>query len=157
AFASLCGGWLLVSTAGENNDLGWRAVLPALLILTAFAGAHFALSLARHRVVGTIAGLALLSLALPDGFALLRHNVVGRLSEDGARFGDAPALWTAVQQQPAPDERVASNPHMTNDLAPWPISLSWALLANRRSCFAGNELALAFTPMSQEARGRAAD
>src|SRR5262245_1189732 len=46
---------------------------------------------------------------------------------------------------------------MTSDLTPWPISLSWALLANRRSCFAGNELGLAFAPLPQEARARAAD
>src|SRR5262249_28613303 len=44
---------------------------------------------------------------------------------------------------------------MTNTLAPWPISLSWALLANRRSCFAGNELTLAFTPLSPTARAAA--
>jgi hypothetical protein len=157
AFASLCGGWLLVSTAGENNDLGWRAVLPGLLILTAFAGAYFAQCLAGRRVIGTIAGVALLSLALPDGFGLLRHNVVGRLSEDGARFRDAPALWAAVRRQTAPDERIASNPHMTDDLTPWPISLSWSLLANRRSCFAGSELALAFAPLPKQARARAAD
>ena len=156
AFASLCGGWLLVSTAGENNDLGWRAVLPGLLILTAFAGAYFAQCLARRRLIGTIAGVALLSLALPDGFGLLRHNIVGRLSEDGVRFRDAPALWAAARQQTAPDERIASNPRMMSDLAPWPISLSWALLANRRSCFAGNELTLAFTSLTPEARARVA-
>ncbi len=157
ALASLCGGWLLVSTAGENNDLGWRAVLPGLLILTAFAGAYFAQCLARRSLIGTIAGVALLSLALPDGFGLLRHNIVGRLSEDGARFRDAPALWAAVRRQTTPDERIASNPRMMSDLAPWPISLSWALLANRRSCFAGNELTLAFTSLTPERRATAAD
>ncbi len=156
-FASLCGGWLLVSTAGENNDLGWRAVLPGLLILTAFAGAYFAHCLARRWLIGTIAGVALLSLALPDGFGLLRQNIVGRLSEDGVRFRDAPALWATVRRQTAADERVASNPRMMSDLAPWPIGLSWALLANRRSCFAGNELTLAFTSLTPEARARAAD
>src|SRR5260370_36255008 len=156
ALASLCGGWLLVSTAGENNDLGWRAVLPGLLILTAFAGAYFAQCLARRSLIGTIAGVALLSLALPDGFGLLRHNIVGRLSEDGARFRDAPALWAAVRRQTTPDERIASNPRMMSDLAPWPISLSWRLLANRRSCFAVNELTLAFTSLTPERRATAA-
>jgi hypothetical protein len=157
AFAGLCGGWLLVSTVGENNDLGWRAVLPGLLILTAFAGAYFAQCLARRRLIATIAGVALLSLALPDGFGLLRQNIIGRLSEDGVRFRDAPALWTAARQQTAPDERIASNPRMMSDLAPWPINLSWALLANRRSCFAGSELTLAFTSLTPEARARAGE
>jgi hypothetical protein len=82
AFASLCASSMLVSTAGENNDLGCRAVLPGLLILIAFAGGRFAQGLARRRVMTTIAGVALLGLALPDGFDLLRHNIVGRLSND---------------------------------------------------------------------------
>jgi hypothetical protein len=156
AFASLCGGWLLVSTAGENNDLGWRAVLPGLMILTACAGAWFAQCLERRRMIATIAGVALLSLALPDGIGLLRLDIAGRLSADAARFSDAPALWAAVRRHTAPDERIASNPRLTSDLAPWPINLSWALLANRRSCFAGDELALAFSSLPPEARARAA-
>jgi hypothetical protein len=157
AFASLCGGWLLVSTAGENNDLGWRAVLPGVMILTAFASAYFAQGLARRWVIGTIASVALVGLALPDGLGLLRHNIVGRLSEDGVRLGDAPALWAAVRRHTASDERLASNPRLTGDITPWPISLSWALLANRRSCFAGDELALAFSSPPPQARARAAD
>jgi hypothetical protein len=157
AFASLCGGWLLVSTAGENNDLGWRAVLPGVMILTAFAGAYFAQGLARRRRIRTIAVVALVSLALPDGLGLLRHNIVGRISEDGVRFRDAPALWAAVRRHTALDERIASNPRLTGDLTPWPISLSWALLANRRSCFAGDELALAFSTRQPQARARAVD
>jgi hypothetical protein len=156
AFASLCGGWLLVSTAGENNDLGWRAVIPGLLILTAFAGAWFAQCLAHRRAIATMAGVALLGLALPDGLGLLRQNVAGRLSADATRFSDAPALWAAVRRHTAEGERIANNPHLLNDLAPWPINLSWALLGNRRSCFAGEELALAFSPLPPEARAQAA-
>jgi hypothetical protein len=156
AFASLCGGWLLVSTAGENNDLGWRAVLPGVMMLTAFAGAYLAQGLARRRVIATIAGVALVGLALPDGLRLLRDNIVGRLSEDAVRFGDAPALWAAVRRHTAPDERLAINPRLTGDLTPWPINLSWALLANRRSCFAGAELALTFSSRPPQARASAA-
>ena len=29
----------------------------------------------------------------------------------------------------------------------WPVNISWALLADRRSCYAGNELALPFAPI----------
>jgi hypothetical protein len=115
------------------------------------------LSLARRRVIGTIAGVALVGLALPNGLGLLRHNIVGRFSEDGVRFGDAPALWAAVRRHTALDERIASNPRLTGALTPWPISLSWALLANRRSCFAGDELALAFSARQPQVRARAAD
>jgi hypothetical protein len=157
AFVSLCGGWLLVSTAGRNNDLGWRAVLPGIMILTAVAGAGFARWLARRRMIGTVAGLALLGLALPDGLALVRDNIAGRLSADATGFRDAPALWAAVRRHTAADERVASNPGLMSDLTPWPVNISWALLANRRSCFAGEELALALASIPAEARAQAAD
>ncbi len=157
ACASLFGGWLLVSTAGENNDLGWRAVLPGVIILTAFAGAWFAHGLARRRVIGTIASVALVALALPDGLDLLHKNIVGRLSVDGARFADAPAVWDAARRHTAAGERLASNPRPAGDLTPWPINMSWALLANRRSCFAGDELALAFSSLSPLARAMATD
>ncbi|OZA84800.1 MAG: hypothetical protein B7X76_06090, partial [Azorhizobium sp. 39-67-5] len=157
AFASLCGGWLLVSTVGENNDLGWRAVLPGLLILTAFAGAGFARCLARRRMAGIAGALVLACLAVPDGLVLLRNNSAGELSPDGARFRDAPAMWAAVRSHATPQERIANNPAMTRTLAPWPVNLSWALLADRRSCFAGNELTLAFATLPADARARAAD
>lgn len=157
AVASLGVGAVLVSTVGENNDLGWRAVLPGLLILTAFAAAYFARSLARRRMAVIVSGVLLLALALPDGLGLLRSNAVGQASADAARFRDAPALWAAMRRHTAPDERIASNPRMTESLVPWPISLSWALLADRRSCFAGPELALAFTQLSPEAREAASN
>ena len=50
------------------------------------------------------------------------------------------------------DVRVANNPLFLEDVTPWPVNISWALLANRSSCFAGRELALAFAPLSPERR-----
>lgn len=152
AIASLATGGLLVSNVGGNNDLGWRAVLPGLIILTAFAAAYFARSLARWRVSIVAAGIALLLLALPDGSSTLHNNAFGWLSRDAARFRDAPALWAAVRQHTKPDERIASNPRMTIDVTPWPITLSWALLADRRSCFAGDELVLVFSRLPLQQR-----
>ena len=38
------------------------------------------------------------------------------------------------------------------DLTLWPVNLSWALLANRSSCFAGREMALTFAPLPVERR-----
>jgi hypothetical protein len=32
-------------------------------------------------------------------------------------------------------------------LTPWPVNISWALFADRWSCFAGSELALPFTSL----------
>ena len=37
-------------------------------------------------------------------------------------------------------------------MTPWPGNISWALLANRRSCFAGDQLLLAFAPLPRARR-----
>ena len=47
----------------------------------------------------------------------------------------------------APGARVANNPLFLRDVTPWPVNISWALFANRSSCFAGRELALALAPL----------
>ena len=43
-------------------------------------------------------------------------------------------------------------PLFLQDLTPWPVNMSWALLANRSSCFAGREMALAFAPLPPDRR-----
>ena len=35
-------------------------------------------------------------------------------------------------------------------MTPWPVNISWALLADRRSCFAGRELALVYTTLGPQ-------
>ena len=52
-----------------------------------------------------------------------------------------------------PEERVANNPLFLDGMTPWPGNISWALLANRRSCFAGDQLLLAFAPLPTRATG----
>ncbi|WGF86263.1 hypothetical protein [Marinivivus vitaminiproducens] len=157
AFGSLCCAWVLASRAGENNDLGWRGILPALLIATAMAGAYAAHLLDRRRWPAfSVVTIALL-LTLPAGIGFVRANLRGDLTAEGSLFRAAPAMWAAVRRHTPPDERVASNPMLGRTLTPWPVNVSWALLADRRSCFAGNELAIAFAPLSAEARRSASD
>lgn len=158
----------LQSTAGENNDLGWRAVLPAALVLAAFAGAMLseALSMALPWAMQTLrarkgrsllaAGLALIAVGLPDTLALTHRNITGEPSTDGLGFAGDLALWRAVRREIAPEVRIASNPGRLEKLTPWPINLSWALLSRRRSCFGGREMALAFAPLSASERVEAA-
>ena len=144
--------WLLVSTLGDNNDLGLRAVLPAALILIAAAAAGLMLLPRRAVIVATAIGGLILS--LPDTAAMIRSNVDGTPTPDGAVFAQTPELWSAVRRYAAPTARVANNPLFLQDLTPWPANMSWALLANRSSCFAGRELALALAPLSDaSARG----
>lgn len=160
AFVSLLAAGILVSTAGENNDLGWRAILPAVLVLSAFAGAALAAALAAAREgrrAALAAGLVLLALGLPDALALAGRNATGAPGVDGYVFAGDADLWRAVRHEVGKDVRIASNPGRLEKLTPWPINLSWALLSRRRSCFAGKEMALAFAPLTSEEREAASD
>ena len=150
AGAGLLVSWLLVSTIGDNNDLGLRAVLPAASILIAMAAAGLVL-LPRRVLVGAVAIIGLV-LSLPDTVRMLRSNVQGSPAVDGVVFAQTPELWEAVRQFASPSARVVNNPLFLHDLTPWPANMSWALLANRSSCFAGRELTLALAPLANQTR-----
>ncbi|MDB5314962.1 MAG: hypothetical protein JWO24_806 [Rhodospirillales bacterium] len=152
ALASLLCGWLLVSTAGENNDLGWRAVVPGLLVLTIAAGAAVASTWrSRPWLAGGVMALAILA-AAPDGIDILGGNIRGVPSTQSRDFAEAPEMWAAVRRHAAPDERVINNPRLLRRVTPWEVNISWALLSDRRSCFGGLEIALAFVAMPPDRR-----
>ncbi len=48
--------------------------------------------------------------------------------------------------------RFVNNPLFLRDVTPWPVNISWALLADRSSCFAGREMALAFAALPADRR-----
>ena len=152
AGAGLIVAWLLVSTVGENNDLGLRAIIPAeivLIVSTAMVAASFPGNARRAVIAIALAGLAL---SLPDTVTMIQYNLVGEARPGGKIFAESPALWAAVRRHAAPDARVANNPMFLSDLTPWPVNISWALLANRNSCFAGSDLAAAFAPLPAQRR-----
>ncbi len=157
ALVSLACGWLLVSTAGENNDLGWRAVLPAIIVLTASAAAGISRWMAQRAVWRGAVVVAVVAAALPDGAKIITGNITGQPAASSAAFKRAPSVWQAVRRHTPPYARVASNPLLFQDLTPWPVNISWALLAHRRSCFAGNEMALAFAPLTNAQREEMSD
>src|SRR4029079_13962795 len=76
AGASLAVSWLLVSTVGGHNALGWRAVLPASIVLTVFAVAGLSQWI-RTRVRLAIAGSVAIVLALPSGISILNYDIFG--------------------------------------------------------------------------------
>lgn len=152
AAVSLVASWLLVSTVGDNNDLGWRAVLPGLMVLSAAAGAGLSRLAERRAPAALAAALALFLATLPAGVILFRDNAQGVGSPSSSAFARSPALWAALRRHTPPDARIASNPAAFADMTLWPVNISWALLADRRSCFAGNELALAFAPLAPDRR-----
>jgi hypothetical protein len=137
--------WLAVSTVGSNNDLGLRAVLPAAMVLIVATAAAMVRAPLRALIAATALGGLLLS--LPDLGWMIRSNVAGTPAADAQVFAQAPELWTAVRRYAEPAARVANNPLFLQDLTPWPANMSWALLANRSSCFAGSEMAIPFAPL----------
>jgi hypothetical protein len=151
AAVGLCVSWLFVSTVGDNSDLTLRAVLPAAMILMAGAAAGMVMA-SRWRTL--IAALALggLILSLPDTVRMLKSNIEGTPRPGEAQFAQSPDLWAAVRRTAPPNARVINNPLDLQDVTPWPVNISWALLADRSSCFAGREMALAFAPLSPDRR-----
>jgi len=148
--AGLAISWLLVGTLGDNNDLGLRAVLPAALIL--IAGAAAGMMRAPRRGLIVAAALGGLILSLPDTAAMIRSNIAGTPVVDARIFAQAPELWAAVRRYASLTARVANNPLYLQDLTPWPANMSWALVADRTSCFAGREMAVAFAALPPERR-----
>jgi hypothetical protein len=152
AAVSFVCGWLLASTAGENNDLGWRAVLPGLLVVTAAAAAAVSRWLSHRRGWAAAAVIGVAAATLLDTGDVARNNLTGDPASSAAAFAEAPAIWAAVRRHTPLDARVVNNPAALADITPWTVNMSWALLADRRSCFAGYELALAFAPLTAERR-----
>jgi hypothetical protein len=150
--ASLMIAWLLASTVGSNNDLGWRAILPAVFLLAAFAAGGCSHWLDTRSAIAAAFALAALGLGLPEGLAIIADNAGAHPTRSAQAFAASPALWKAVREKMAPHERLANNPLFLADMTPWPINISWALLADRRSCFAGADLALPFAPVSRARR-----
>ena len=152
AVTALAVSWLLASTLGENNDLGWRAVLPAVLVLTVFSAVGLAQWIAARAWIAAAAALGAICLGLPSAVEIVRQNIAGHDQPDAAAFAQTPDLWAAVRRHAAPEERIGNNPLSLRGVTPWPINISWALLSNRRSCYAGREFALVFTALPAERR-----
>jgi hypothetical protein len=149
AGASLAVSWLMVSTVGGNNDLGWRAVLPACLVLTVFGAAGLSHWIKTRRRLAA-AGFVAIALALPSGISILNYDIAGTRDPAGEAFAATPEMWAAVRRYAGPADRVANNPAFLASMTPWPINISWALLSNRRSCYAGYDLALPFIPLPRQ-------
>jgi hypothetical protein len=148
ASTSLAVSWLLVSTLADNNDLGLRAVLPGAMILIVFSAAGLSIWLQQGPRAASYVALGGLLLGFPDAAQITYGNVIGRPAQPGKAFAQTPEMWEAVRRHSAPGERVGNNPLFLADMTPWPVNLSWALLSNRSSCFAGRELTLVYASLT---------
>jgi hypothetical protein len=150
--ASLATSWLLVSTLGDINDLALRATLPGMMCLIACAAAGTAAALSRRAFAVAAVAIGGLVLSLPETAQMIYYYVAGTPTAEAQAFAKTPELWAAVRRHTKPDERLANNPLFLQRMTPWPVNISWALLADRSSCFAGRELALAFAPLPRQRR-----
>jgi len=137
--------WLFASTIA-NNDLAWRGVLPGILVLTIFAAAGIARWMATASARATAAFLCV-ALGIPGGIDIAWDNASGTRAQSAAALAETPGMWAAVRRHAAPEERVGNNPLFLDDSVRWPINISWALFADRRSCYAGWNFARAFVPL----------
>jgi hypothetical protein len=145
--ASLTISWLLASTLADNNDLGWRAVLPAAMALTVLSAAGFARWITARVWAAVAVVSAAILVGLPGAAELIRSDISGRREADASLFAQTPDMWAAVRRYAGADERLANNPLFLSQMTLWPVDISWALLANRRSCYAGRELALVYASL----------
>jgi hypothetical protein len=158
--ASLVVAWLLASALGENNDLGWRAILPGTIALTVFAAIGVSRWIAaRAHISGgdiaiTLAALGIVLFGVPGGVDLVRADLMGRRVPVPAalEFAAAPDLWAAVRRHAVGQDRVGNNPLDLAAMTSWPVNISWALLSQRRSCYAGRELALVYSTLPPKQR-----
>ncbi len=149
AAACLSVTWLLKSTL-DNNDLGWRAALPAVLIMTIFAASAWSRWLAGPWRLPAAAALLLAALGLVQSGEKFREAWYGQRPADAAGFARSLPLWDAVRRHAAPDARVANNPLMLATMTPWPDDISWALLSDRPSCYAGWASAIAYAAVPRD-------
>jgi hypothetical protein len=152
AIISLAVAGLLKSTIAPNNDLGWRAALPAMLMLMVLTAAGLGRYFRGRRAVACAAALLLILAGVSTGLTNIRDNFGRSQPASALGFLNSTHMWEAVRRHTGPSERVANNPNFMSDLTVWPINISWALLSNRRSCYAGSDLALPFAPVSREVR-----
>ena len=138
-----------------NNDLGWRAIIPSVLVMMAMASA-FAANSVEHRPWVHFTRNAVIVLTLVPGILaglwFVRTNDLNfilypRQTEAGRGFVSESALWQAVRNVTPPDEAIANNPSDLASLTPWPGDIGWALLSRRRHCAVGGSYLLAFRPV----------
>jgi hypothetical protein len=140
---------LFASKVADNNDLGWRSALTAFVVLIIFAAAVMPSWFARpRRVLGGFA-IVLLLAGAPATQGNISGDLAPRPTASARIFAETPALWAAVRRHTQGNERVANNPLFMADMTGWPVNMSWALMANRASCFAGRELAMPFVAIPQ--------
>ena len=139
-----------VKSTVTRNDLGWRIILPALLILTANAGVTVGrwlegLGQAPINVQARLRTAALLvaaAIAVPLTLLGIRAAAEQFVPADQHAqlpvqvhrvLAAQPAAWREVRARTNPTDLVVSNPKAFDDAPEWGANLPWALFADRSS------------------------
>ena len=135
---------MLRSNLSQNNDLGWRAALPAIMVLVSVVAAGLVTYWPRISLFFKGLAIVVIILGMVQGLLRIQGNVVVPYQPAGREFFSSQEMWKAVRQHTDRSERVANNPRFLAELTTWPVNISWALLSERRSCYAGGDLAVPF-------------
>lgn len=154
---SLIVGAFFVSKLGNNNDLAWRGILPASTLLIAFAAAGLGTSWRSLALPAKAAMLILFLLGFEDTRGGLASTLFRPPAESGPAFARSAGMWAAVRRASGPADRVANNPDYLQEVFPWPINPSWAFWADRRSCYANEDLVGPFSSFTDTKRKAAND
>ena len=137
-YSSLAVSWLLRSQLA-NNDLGWRAVIIAVLAMTVLA----ALELSRNNASpAKYVCVGLLAIALLDGsrFALMNAKGNGKWMKDPI----PDSAWQSIQRHTTTKDRILSNPHGYSAIESFGVNVMWTLKSNRNSCFQSADFVRAY-------------
>ncbi|WP_246094063.1 MULTISPECIES: hypothetical protein [Mesorhizobium] len=124
------------------NDLGWRVIIPSLLVMIAVTAALFSSQIGESTLTGrltTITAIVFLAPSILAGaqFVYLsdfQFRVQGPETLEGTAFRASPEMWKAVRQLTPSDEAVANNPLDFANVTYRPGNISWATLSQRRNC-----------------------
>lgn len=134
----------LLRSVIDNNDLGWRAELPAVLVLMGVTGGVAARLVVGRRWMAVVVAAACFLLSLPDGAGVVRAFAAGDASDEAGALAASPAMWAAVRHATGKEERVLDNPAFLAGVTPWEDNISWALFSDRPSCFSGWQSVVAY-------------
>ncbi|WP_189524366.1 MULTISPECIES: hypothetical protein [unclassified Mesorhizobium] len=125
-----------------GNDLGWRVVVPSILLMTAMTATLLSSQICKRTLIGrltTITAIVLLAPSILAGAQFVyssafQFRVQGPETDEGTAFRESPQMWEAVRQVTPPNEALANNPLDLSSLTDFPGNISWATLSQRRNC-----------------------
>ncbi|WEX91692.1 hypothetical protein PZN02_005987 (plasmid) [Sinorhizobium garamanticum] len=124
------------------NDLGWRVLIPSILVMTALTAALFSTQIGKSTLIGRLTTMTAIILLTPSILSgaksvysnTFRFRVEGPETEEGTAFKASPDMWKAVREVTPPNEAVANNPLDLASVTHIPGNISWAILSQRRHC-----------------------